>query len=354
MVRFFNPALTYRKIKPEIDAAIHDVLSRGDLILRKDVDEFEESLANYVGTTYAVGLNSGTDALLLSLKALDIKAGDEVITVSNTFKATVTAIKAVGARPVLIDIGDDYLMDPRKIHDALTPRTRAIIPVHLSGDVCDMQMLSEAIISRPDVQVIEDAAQALGGEFMGRKAGSFGVTGCFSFYPAKILGSFGDAGAITTNDKDVYEWVKNYRNHCKDTPGEDGMNSRLDNLQAAVLNVRFKYMSEILNKRHSVAERYSNGLRNTPLVLPVERPGRVWQDYIVRSEERNVLSSFLKMNSIETMIPPTLPHQELNIPAVLPKSEKYNEQYLRLPCNPEMTDEEVSTVIQKINEFYEV
>ena len=345
-VKFFDPGKAYLQNRGELLRTIDMTLSYGKLILQEDVDVFEEHLAEFVGTQYAVGLNSGTDALGLSLKSCGIGPGDEVITVSNTFKATVVEIIRAGATPVLIDIGEDYLMDTSKIVEAITPKTKAIIPVHLSGDVVDMAEVRN-IAEAYDLFIIEDAAQALGATFNGLKAGSMGHVGCFRFYPAKLLGCFGDGGGITTNDEEIYAFIKSQRNHCKDGKG-GGINSRLDNLQAAVLNVKLRDFDKALKKRREVAERYKE-LKG--VVLPTYRNGREWQDYIIRTPRRDELFVHLKGWGIETMIPPVLPHEELKLPFPLPNSEKWNKEFLRLPCNEILTEDEISYIIEKVNEF---
>lgn len=348
-VRFFDPGKAYLAHKEEFDSEIQRVLTAGDLILRKDVENFETNLSSYLGVRYAVGLNSGTDALELALRALQIGRGDEVITVSNTFKATITSIMKVGAKPVLVDIGEDYLMDLDQLESRIGIKTRAIIPVHLSGDVCRMSLLTG--MAGRNIDIIEDAAQAIGASSFDNKAGNWGTIGCFSFYPAKILGSFGDAGALVTREKNIADWVRNYRNHCKDIPGEDGMNSRLDNLQAAVLNVKLKYLDGYIKRRKVVADWYTLSFSGNPhIVCPTVRD--VYQDYIIRIEARDALFDYLAKNEIETMKTPVLPHIELDLPFKLPKTEKYNKQFLRLPCNPELTDEQVHFVVEKVNEFY--
>ena len=351
-IKFIDYGASYNRHKAEYDQAWERVNTDGKLILQEDVEEFEKKLASYIGVKYAVGVNSGTDALFLSLKAMGVGPGDEVITVSNTFKATITAIMHTGATPVIVDIGIDYLMDPAKVVAAITPKTRVIIPVHLSGDVCAMEKIMD-IAQRYNLDVVEDTAQALGGEYAGKKAGSFGTTGCFSFYPAKILGCFGDAGAVTTNDPLLANELKELRNHYKLQPGGLGYNSRLDNLQAAVLNVKLKYLPEILAHRKVVAEYYNENLKGTgDIVLPPNRQGKVWQDYIIRVRRRDELAEFLKAEGIGTMTPPVLPHKELGLEFELPKTESYNLEYLRLPCNPEVTPEQAEYVVAKIKEFY--
>lgn len=344
-VRFFNPGLGYKNIKPEIDVAIEKNLLEGQLILREETEQFEKTLANFVGTKYAVGLNSGTDALYLALKAAGVKAGDEVITVGHTFVATVQVIVQLGAKPVLIDINDDALIDHNEIEKAINARTTAIIPVHLTGDVCNMKVIQK-IARDYNLILIEDAAQALGAEWDGQKAGSFGI-GCFSFYPAKILGAYGDAGGLTTNSKEIYDTVIELRNHWKSDYSDWGINSRLDNIQAAVLNVKFRYLNDALEKRQRVAERYLNQLADLPVGLPTSRSGRVWQDFILRTPKRDELYEYLKRNGVETM--------KNEYPFPIPKPERsiaYENETLRLPCNELLTDEEVGYVVNKIREYY--
>lgn len=330
-VRFFDPGRGYLKIKDEIDAEMQRVLATGDLILRADVEKFEENLANFVGTKYAVGLSSGTDALVLSLKALGIGKGDRVVLPAHTFKATCGAVLSVGAEPFLLDMKDTVL-DVAVI--------RAWIPVHIAGERYSIlapqyrHLIGEA-------PIIEDAAQALGAV----KNPTTAVQ-CWSFYPAKILGAFGDAGAITTNDENIADYIREARNHFKKDNRDFGMNSRLDNLQAAILNVKFKYLPEWLTRRAEIAEMYKalEGLK-----LPNYQEGRVWQDYIVRTPKRNELYEYLKEQGIETL------KNEYPFSPEYPKpplAKQYEAETLRLPIDPVLEDEEINYVIEKVNEFY--
>jgi len=338
-IKFFNPGLGYSKMKDEIIVEIDRVLSAGDLVLRKDMEDFEKSLAEYVGVKYAVALNSCTDALYLALRALKIGKGDEVLVPSRTFVASAQVIVQAGATPVFYDI--DGKME-------YSDNIKAIIPVHIEGEFdkhfADILKLAE----EKGWHIIEDSAQALGATFNGHKAGSFGTIACFSFYPAKILGAYGDAGALVTDDKDIYEWVKDCRNHFKDSNAEWGINSRMDNLQAAVLNVKFKYLDQILKIRKNIADMYTEGLRGIMgLELPPHTEGRVWQDYIVRTEQRDLLYNFLKEQGIETL--------KNNYPFPVPKlpqAQSYEDETLRLPCNENLTDEEILEIISKIKEFF--
>src|ERR1700730_5358003 len=209
-IPFVDPRVHYQRLKSEIDGAIGDCLTKGDLIFREQLRDFEAHFASFVGVKYAVGVNSGYHALQFSLQAAGVKPGDEVITVAHTFVATVSAIVNVGAKPVLVEVSDDYNMDPDALRAAITPSTKAIIPVSLNGRVCKMDQIM-AIADRHNLEVIEDSAQALGADFRGKRAGSFGLTGCFSFYPFKLLGGFGDGGAITTNDEEIARFVGRLR-----------------------------------------------------------------------------------------------------------------------------------------------
>lgn len=337
-VPFIDFGKEFRKYEDEIMTAMMGVINEGQLILRDEVEKFEKELAKYVGTKYAVGLNSGTDALYLALWAEGIGKGDEVLVPSHTFVATAQVVNQLGATPVLYDL--DGVLE-------FTEKTRAIIPAHISGGFgANMELVMQEAEKR-NLFVIEDACQALGAMQFGRMAGSIGHCGAFSFYPAKILGCLGDGGALVTNDKDLYEQVKNLRNHCKDTELKDwGINSRLDNVQAAVLRVRLKHIKEILGRRDDVATMYFDGLEGV-VGLPKNPPDRVWQDFIIETERRDELFDFLKKNGVETM------KNEYPMPiGKLPRAEHYERTSLRIPCNDILTDEEVYYVITKIKEFF--
>jgi dTDP-4-amino-4,6-dideoxygalactose transaminase len=337
-VRFFNPGFGYIKIKPEIDRVVERVLTNGDLVLRQDVEDFEKNLASFVGTKYAVGLNSGTDALYLALKAYDIHPGDEVLVPSHTFVATAQVVAQLGAVPVLYDLGE-------KIQ--VSPKTVAVMPAHIAGEFgYDMTELME-VAKRHDLIVIEDACQALGATQKGKAAGAWGDAAAFSFYPAKILGGFGDAGALVTNHEGIYNEVIELRNHYKKDYSKWGINSRLDNLQAAVLNVKLRNLRQALLARQFVAQKYNTQLAGLPVGLPEETPGRVWQDYILRTPRRDDLYEFLKREGIETM------KNEYPFPITKgPVSLKFEAETLRLPCNELLTTEEIDYVIAKVKEFY--
>jgi dTDP-4-amino-4,6-dideoxygalactose transaminase len=362
-VPFVGYKIQYQNIKEEIDTAMQDVLGRGDLILRRDNDEFEEKLAEFIGTKYVIGLNSGTDALFLSLLALDIKRGDEVITVSHTFIASIAAIVQSGATPILVEVGEDFEIDADKIESVITEKTKAIIPVHYNGRMADMDKIME-IAKKHNLYVIEDAAQGLGSSLNGRKAGSTGNTGCFSFYPAKILGCFGDGGALTTNDEKIIEKVKLLRDHGQRTKTElvcFGWNSRLDNLQAAVLNIKIKYLPEWLERRREIAKMYNNGLVDVeqvkiPFGFESENRYDVFQNYVLRAERRDELYNSLKEQGVETLVKdPVANHLQdgLNLSNFdLPFSKQLAKEVISLPMYPELTDEQVKYVINCVKDFY--
>lgn len=363
-VPFVNVPRHYRNLKEEIFKTVDDVLSRGDLILRKDVEEFEKNIASFVGTKYAVGLNSGTDTMFLSLKALGIGAGDEVITVSHTFVASIAVIVNCRAKPILVDVREDFNIDVDKTEEAITERTKAIIPVHLNGRVCQMDRLME-IANEHNLIVIEDAAQALGAKYDNKMAGSFGLVGSFSLYPFKVLGCFGDGGILTTNDKDLAEKVRLLRDHGQKTKTEIvcfGWNSRLDNIQAAVLNLKFKYLPQYIKKRREIALIYNQGLsgiNRIELPSPPDINGKhfdTFQSYVLKAERRNELYDFLKKRGVETLIKdPIANHKQSGLGLShfnLPYSERLAEEVISLPIYPELTREEIEYVIESVKEFY--
>ena len=326
-VKFFNPGLWVQKY-PEMMTEIERVLQAGDLILRGDVERFEQNLAHFCKTKYAVALNSGTDALYLSLWALGIGAGDEVIVPSHTFVATAQVIVQRGAKPVLVDMNDEW-------EKHITEKTKAVIPAHIGGAVLDWK-------PHGSIPVIDDSCQALGAE------GLQGLIQCWSFYPAKILGAVGDAGGITTNNEALYRKIKELRNHCKTTYDTWGINSRMDNLQAAVLNVKMKYLPQTLERRQKIADMYSKALIDIgDIIPPLGTHGRVWQDYIIYTQDRDALFNHLSKNGVETM------KNEYPMPIPkLPRADFYEKHTLRLPINEVLTDEEVQYVIETIQSFY--
>lgn len=363
-VPFVNVPKHYQNLKEEIMKTIDDVLSRGDLILRKDVEDFEKSIASFIGAKYAIGLNSGTDAIFLPLKAAGIGPGDEVITVSHTFVASIAVIVNCGAKPVLIDVKEDFEMDMDKLEAAITPKTKAIIPVHLNGRMCDMEKLM-AIAQKHNLIVIEDAAQAMGAKFDNKMAGSFGLAGAFSLYPFKVLGCFGDGGIMTTDNENIAEKVRLFRDHGQKTKTEIvcfGFNSRLDNLQAAFLNIKFKYLLQWIQRRREIARLYQEGLTGVFQIKLPSAPDSdaryfdTYQNYVLKAENRDELFSFLKEKGVETLIKdPVANHKQPGLGLShfsLPYTEELAKKVISLPMYPELADDEIQYVIQCVKEFY--
>ena len=364
-VPFVDYPKHYRSLKGEIDAAIEEVLSKGDLVLRTQLRQFEENIASFVGVKYAVGTNSGTDALYLSLRAAGVGHGNEVITVAHTFVATVAAIIHCGATPILVDVGEDFNMDMEQVSQATSPKTKAIIPVHLNGRLCDMEKLM-GIASEHNLTVIEDAAQALGATFDGKKAGSSGSTGCFSFYPAKILGGAGDGGIVVTNSKKIAEKMQLLRDHGQQRTTGDilcfGFNSRLDNLQAAILNVKLDHLPRWIERRRELASLYHQGLSDLPQLKlpppphPQNRYFDVFTNYVVLSQERDKLVAHLRKCGIEVLVSwpkPMHHHKALALGHFhLPVTERISREVVSLPLNTEISDEQVKFVIDSIHDFY--
>ncbi|MFW5889713.1 MAG: DegT/DnrJ/EryC1/StrS family aminotransferase [Bacillota bacterium] len=362
-VRFVNPERNYQMIKEEIDAAYFDVMTRGELVLREHLFNFEDNLAKFVGTKYAVGLNSGYDALFLSLKALGIGPGDEVIVPSHTFVLSCSAIVHNGATPVLVDVTEDFNIDVAKIEEAITENTKAIMPVHLSGWMADMPKIME-LADKYDLKIVEDACQSLGSTINGKKAGSWGNAGCWSFYPFKILGGYGDGGAITTDDPEIARFARLMRHHGEDTEtGEylyHGYTKRLDNLQAAFLDVKLKKLPSWIKRRKEVAKKYYEGLKDIDdLLLPhYDKEGfdHVYQNYTIRSKQGSDFSDYLKANGVEILIQfrkPYYKHEGLNlIDRGFPETEALSREVCSLPMNVEINDEEINYVIQTVRNYY--
>jgi dTDP-4-amino-4,6-dideoxygalactose transaminase len=363
-VRFVEPAKLYRMIKDELDAVYFDVMSRGELIDRSHLRNFEENLAKFVGTKYAVGLNSGYDSLHLSLRAAGIGKGDEVIVPAHTFVASCSAIVNVGATPVLVDVAKDFNINVDLIEPAITEKTKAIMPVHLSGWMADMPRIME-IAEKHNLVVVEDACQSLGSNVHGKGAGAWGLTGCFSFYPFKILGGYGDGGAITTNDEHVATFARRMRFNGEDRPtGEyhgHGFTCLLDNLQAGFLDVKLSYLPEWIKRRKTIAQKYYNALKDIPdLLLPhYHREGfdHIYQNYTVRSKQGNAFSDFLKANGIEVLTQfrkPYYKHHALHlVDRGFPETEDLSREVCSLPMNVEIDDEDVNYVIEVVKAFYD-
>ena len=353
----------YQSIKDEIDEAVLDVMASGYFVLGPNVKALEAEMAEYVGCQHGVGVASGTDALRLSLEALDIGPGDEVITTPFTFVATANTISHAGARPVFVDIDlRTYNIVPTQIEAAITERTKAILPVHLYGQPAEMEEIM-VIAQRHNLYVIEDCAQAIGAEDDGRRAGSFGDLACFSFYPTKNLGAFGDAGLVTTNDPELAERVTVLRQQGSKTRYYHdvlGFNSRLDEMQAALLRVKLRRLDDWQARRGQIATQYDEVLGELGLETPFVRPGvtHVYHQYTVRVARRDELHEFLRERGVGSMIYYPLPlhlqkmYDDLDYAeGSLPVSEDAGREVLSLPMYPELTDEQVQTVADTIVEF---
>lgn len=364
-VRFVDYPAQFRKQETELMRCLHDVLAAGDLMLRQQLRDFEANLAAFVGTRYAVGMSNCTDALHLSLRAAGIGPGDEVISVSHTFVATIAAIHHTGASPVLVDIGDDHNIDVDAVERAVTARTRAIIPVHLNGRVSRMDVL-QSVAQRHGLLIIEDSAQALGASFGGTRGGAFGLTGCFSFYPAKLLGALGDAGAVTTNSEEMYTKLRQLRDHGRSPDGDLSgwsFNCRMDNIQAAILDMRLRHLPENIARRRDIASMYERQLveiaqlRRPPSPSPNGPFFDVYQNYELEAPNRDGLVTHLRQNGVEILIPwgGKAVHQfgRLGLGnARLPLTEQLFRNVLMLPMHAELTDEDVLYVCRTVQEFY--
>jgi len=384
-MQFLDLKKQYISIKKEIDSAIKRVLDSSVFIGGKEVEEFEQEIARFCGAKYAMGVNSGTDALYLSLKALGIKEGDEVITTPFTFIATAEVIASCGAKPVFVDIDPKtFNIDPDKLFKKLNElkgldklsKLKAIIPVHLFGQMADMDEIFK-IAKRYKLYVIEDAAQAIGATMKLKikneklkimKAGTIGDLGCFSFFPSKNLGAYGDGGMIVTNNKKLAEKIRLLKNHGS-SPKEKyknlvlGINSRLDAIQAAILRVKVKYLSKWSKKRGEIAKYYSKKLKGvgdiiTPEILPDRT--HIFHQYTIRTKLRDKLQKYLNDQGVPTMIYYPLPlHLQPAFKYLgykkgdFPEAEKAAKEVLSLPIYPELSKKQQDFVIQKIREFFE-
>ena len=350
-------------IKDEIDAAYFEVMEKGDLIDREHLKRFEQNLAQFVGTRYAVGLNSGYDALHMSLRAAGIGPGDEVIVPAHTFVATCSAVVNVGADPVLVDVTNDFNIDVDLIEPAITEKTKGIIPVHLSGYMADMPKIME-IAQKYNLSIVEDACQSLGSSIDGKRAGSWGLTGCWSFYPFKILGGYGDGGALTTDDPEVAAFAQRMRYNGEDREtGEyhgHGFTCLLDNMQAAFLDIKLRHLPDWIERRKIIAEKYRQSLSDLPdLLLPhYDKPGfdHIYQNYTLRSKQGSEFSDYLKSNNIEVLTQfrkPYYKHAALKLEdRGFPETEALSREVCSLPMNVELTDDEIDYVISVVRSFY--
>ena len=363
MISLVDLTAQYHSIKKEIDAAVLSTLESGHFILGPQVVKFEESVATYLGVKHAIGLASGTDALVIALRALNIGEGDEVIIPAYTFFATAGTVMSVGAKPVIVDVDpQSYQIDVSKIEAAITSKTKAIIPVHLYGHPAEMNPILE-IARKRGLKVIEDNAQGYGAEYLGRKTGAMGEVGCLSFFPTKNLGAYGDGGMVVTNDDALAEHMRMLRAHGwkkKYYSEMVGYNSRLDAMQAAILQVKFPHLDEWNEKRRELSKRYNEHLAPLGIVTPIEREWakHVYHLYIIRSAKREALQTFLKEKGIASEVYYPLP-PHLSVPCRkygykegdFPHAEKAAKETLALPLYPELTLEQQDQVIAAVKEF---
>ncbi len=364
-IQFVDLKAQYETIKNEIDSAIKEVVSETAFIGGKHVTKFEESFAKFCGTKYCIGVGNGTDAIFIALKALGIGVGDEIITVANSFIATSEAITQTGARVVFVDIDPKtYNIDTSRIEKKITSRTKAVIPVHLYGQPADMDPIL-ALAKKHNLKIVEDCAQAHGALYKGRIIGSMGDMACFSFYPGKNLGAYGDAGAIVVNDEALAKNTRMFANHGRVDKYDhemEGINSRLDGLQAAVLGVKLRHLDAWSEARRKNAYLYNENLKGTDLVMPVELANvkAVYHLYIVRvkKEMRQKLQDHLKSKGISTGIhyPIALPNLKAysylnHNGSDFPEATKASQEILSLPMYPELSDSQIQYIAQQIKEF---
>lgn len=365
-IPFFNYPALFAAQEQELTEVILDVCRRGAFILQRDLAEFERSLAAYMGVKYAFGVANGTDAIWLGLMACGIGAGDEVILPSHTYIATAAAVHFVGATPVLADIGADHMLDPASVESLVTPATRAILPVQVNGRTCDMDALQD-LADRHGLMIVEDSAQGLGSRFKNRMAGSFGKFGTSSFYPAKLLGCFGDGGAVVTNDDEVAERLALLRDHGRHPETGKvvawGFNSRLDNLQAAILNFKLKTFDRDVARRRYIAAHYQSRLGDlAEMTLPPgpdadPRHFDSYQNYEIEADRRDDLRAYLEAKGVRTIIQwagtpvhrfDALGFGEVNLPA----TELFFTRCMMLPMNTTLSDEDVDVICGHIRDFY--
>jgi len=365
IVPFFNYPHVYKQYQNEILPAMTSVMERGAFILQQEIDAFEQQAKEFVDAKYCVSVANGTDSLYLALLAADIRPGDEVIMASHTYIATAAAAHFAGGKAVLVECLRDRMIDPEAVGAAVTSRTKFIMPTQLNGRTADMDALQD-IAERHGLIIIEDAAQALGAKFSGKCAGTFGLAGSISLYPAKLLGCFGDGGLLFTNDDDMYEKLYEMRDHGRNRDGlvvRWGINSRLDNLQAAVLLVKMKHYAKEIERRRQIARNYQERLGQLATMTLPPGPDEdgphfdVYQNYEVEADRRDELRTHLKEHGVGTIIQwngtPVHQFQGLNLSEFhLPKTDRFFERCFLLPMNTSLTDDDVHYVCDCIIDFY--
>ncbi|MBN2180327.1 MAG: DegT/DnrJ/EryC1/StrS family aminotransferase [Sedimentisphaerales bacterium] len=355
MIEFAGLQQQYNEIADQIEQAVNGVFKGGWFILGRELENFENEFSRYIGTKFGIGVNSGSDALLLAVQALGIGEGDEVITVSHTFISTVDSIVRNGARPVFLDIDPEtFCIDAAQIEKKITKKTRAIIPVHLYGNPADMMTIME-IAENYNLYVIEDASQAHGAKYKGKRVGGIGDIGCFSFYPAKNLGAYGDGGMIVTDNLELAEKMRKLRNYGQPEKNRHdfvGVNSRLDEIQAAVLRIKLKHLDNWNAKRRQIAAQYDSLLSELPVVGPVETEFAedVYHLYVIKCQQRDALQQKLLRHDIHTQIHYPVPvhkqkaYLDLGFDVKLPVTEQICGEILSLPIHPWLAEADVQTV----------
>jgi dTDP-4-amino-4,6-dideoxygalactose transaminase len=362
-IPFVDLKAQYRSISTEINKVVQTVMDNTNFILGKEVQQFESDFADFCNVKFCIGVGSGTEALHLAVRALGIGAGDEVITAANTYIATALGISFAGATPVLVDINAaSYNIDVNRIEKAITKKTKAIIPVHLCGQPADMDPILE-IARKYDLKVIEDAAQAHGAEYKGKRCGSMGNINCFSFYPGKNLGAYGDGGAITTNDPALAEQallLRNYGQKVKYHHQLKGYNCRLDTIQAAILGVKLRHLQQWNEKRREHAALYNELFKDTPVVAPQEMSyaRHVYHIYMIRVKERDGLQDYLNGKGVATVIHYPIPihlqeaYEDLGYKeGSFSTAEKHAKEIVSLPMFGELTDEQIHYVVDRVKDF---
>jgi dTDP-4-amino-4,6-dideoxygalactose transaminase len=363
-VPFFNYPSVFKQEQDEMLRVFSDVGNRGAFILQRDLEEFEHSLAAFLGARHSLGVGNATDGLHFAVRAAGIGQGDEVIVSSHTMIATAAAVHFAGAVPVPVECGPDHLIDPAAVEAAVNSKTRAIMPTQLNGRTCDMTAI-QSIADKHGLLIIEDAAQALGSKFKGQCAGTFGIASAISFYPAKVLGCLGDGGAVVTNDDSIFEKIYQMRDHGRSTSGEIvswGLNSRLDNLQAAFLDFQMKKYDDVMLRRRHLATVYTERLSDVAeLVLPPPPFADadhfdIYQNYEIEAERRDELKGYLKENGVGTLIQwgGQAVHQlkALGFSQNLPYTDRLFTRILMLPMNMSLSDDDVRYVCANIRAFF--
>ena len=369
MINFWSYKDEYKKLRPTLNRIFDQTLKSGQIFFGKNLQIFEKNFNKKYKSKYGIAVGSGTDALLISLLSINIQKGDEVITASNTAIPTISAIVNSGAKPVLVDIKNDYLIDPDKIEMKITKKTRAIIPVHLYGQACDMDKIIK-IAKKYKLIVIEDCAQAQGAKFKNKNVGNFGNTGCFSFYPTKILGAYGDGGFITTNNKKIYMKLRRLRFYGMEQndkqnkwnnkyfANENGTNSRMSEIQSAILNVKLNYLNKYIIRRREIAKMYDREIKNTNIIKPIENKKNfhVYHLYVVahKYKNRDIILNIMKKNKIFLGIQYPYPlhimtaYKDCNYYS-LKNTEDLSNKVFSLPTYPEIENSKVKKIIKIIN-----